>query len=216
MLRDFNNVDILTLTIMGCLLLVAVSKLLFPKRFDEFVLLLFNSRYSSLYSKDRRFFDIFEGLLFFNFILNLGVLLYTYFRYNGLSTVAQSDIFTYAFLIGLFIILKVFFERLLSSVLDIETIIDKYLFQKISFRNFIGLLLLPLNAFLLYTFKPNQMVFYFGFGFLILILIFGVFLFVKNNLNTFKKSLFYFILYLCTLEIIPYVVIYKIITTNQV
>ncbi|WGD35544.1 DUF4271 domain-containing protein [Olleya sp. YS] len=214
MLRDMYNVDILTLIILGCLLLIAVSKTLFPKRFDQFTLLLFNSRYSNLYIKDQRFFDIFEGLLFFNLLLNIGLLVYSYLNFYNLTSLSQLDIFKYAILIGLFIVLKVLFERLLSSVLDIEHIIDKYLFQKISFRNFIGLLLLPINAFLIYTFKPDQTVYYIVFSVILLILFFGLFLFVKNNLNTFKKSLFYFILYLCALEIAPYVVLYKIIVTQ--
>ncbi len=199
---------------MGCLLLVALSKLLFAKRFNEFAYLLFNSRYSSLYIREQRFLDVFEGLLFSNLVLNLGLLLFIYLSYIGQNDVSQLSIFKYSFLIGLFLILKVLFERLLSSVLDIEPIIDKYLFQTISFRNFIGLLLLPINAFLIYTLKPNKISFFILVGFLFLILIFGLFLFIKNNLNAFKKSLFYFILYLCALEIAPYVVLYKMITTN--
>ncbi|QXP60331.1 DUF4271 domain-containing protein [Olleya sp. HaHaR_3_96] len=216
MLRDINNLDILTLTIMGCLILVALSKLLFPKRFNEFITLLFNTRYSSYYVKEQRFLDVFEGLLFLNFSLNLGLLLYLFLSYSSLEIITQSDVFIYALLIGIFIILKVLLERLLSSVLDIEPLIDRYLFQKISIRNFIGLLLIPINAFLIYTIKPNQPLLLIVFTLLLSIIIYSSFLFLKNNLNTFKKSFFYFILYLCTLEIAPYVVLYKIITTNQV
>ncbi|AUC74418.1 DUF4271 domain-containing protein [Olleya sp. Bg11-27] len=216
MLRDINNLDILTLTIMGCLFLVALSKLLFPKRFNEFVTLLFNSRYSSYYVKEQRFLDVFEGLLFLNFSLNLGLLLYLFLSYSSLEIITQSDVFIYALLIGIFIILKVLLERLLSSVLDIEPLIDRYLFQKISIRNFTGLLLIPINAFLIYTIKPNQPLLLIVLTLLLSIIIYSSFLFLKNNLNTFKKSFFYFILYLCTLEIAPYVVLYKIITTNQV
>ena len=216
MLRDINNLDILTLTIMGCLFLVALSKLLFPKRFNEFVTLLFNTRYSSYYVKEQRFLDVFEGLLFLNFSLNLGLLLYLFLSYSSLEIITQSDVFIYALLIGIFIILKVLLERLLSSVLDIEPLIDRYLFQKISIRNFTGLLLIPINAFLIYTIKPNQPLLLIVLTLLLSIIIYSSFLFLKNNLNTFKKSFFYFILYLCTLEIAPYVVLYKIITTNQV
>ncbi|QCE41470.1 DUF4271 domain-containing protein [Psychroserpens sp. NJDZ02] len=216
MLRDINNLDILTLTIMGCLFLVALSKLLFPKRFNEFASLLFNSRYSNYYIKEQRFFDIFEGLLFINFSLNLGIILYLFLSNNSLQEITQLDLFIYAFLIGIFIILKVLLERLLSSLLDIEPLIDRYLFQKISIRNFIGLLLLPINTFLIYTIKPNQALLLAVAVLFILISIYSVFLFLKSNLNTFRKSLFYFILYLCTLEIAPYVVLYKIITTKQV
>ncbi|WP_292948044.1 DUF4271 domain-containing protein [Olleya sp. UBA1516] len=216
MLRDLYTVDILTLTFIGCLIIVALSKTLFTKRFNEFILLLFNSRHTNLYIKEQRFFDLFEGLLFLNFILNLGLLLHTYLNEQSLNKLPQLDVFKYALLIGLFLILKVLFERLLSSVLDIEPIIDKYIFEKTSFQNFVGLVLLPINALLIYTLTPNQTLLITLLTILLALQFFGLFLFIKNNLNVFRKSLFYFILYLCTLEIAPYVVLYKIITTNWV
>lgn len=216
MLRDLYTVDILTLTFIGCLIIVALSKSLFTKRFNEFILLLFNSRHTNQYIKEQRFFDLFEGLLFLNFIINLGLLLHTYLSNQASNAIPQMDVFKYALLIGLFLILKVLFERLLSSVLDIEPIIDKYIFEKTSFQNFIGLLLLPLNALLIYSIPPNHIILITLLAILLSIQLFGLFLFIKNNLNIFRKSLFYFILYLCTLEIAPYVVLYKIITTNWV
>lgn len=216
MLRDLYTVDILTLTFIGCLIIVALSKSLFTKRFNEFILLLFNSRHTNQYIKEQRFFDLFEGLLFLNFIINLGLLLHTYLSNQASNAIPQMDVFKYALLIGLFLILKVLFERLLSSVLDIEPIIDKYIFEKTSFQNFIGLLLLPLNALLIYSIPPSHIILITLLAILLSIQLFGLFLFIKNNLNVFRKSLFYFILYLCTLEIAPYVVLYKIITTNWV
>lgn len=216
MLRDLYTVDILTLTFIGCLIIVALSKSLFTKRFNEFILLLFNSRHTNQYIKEQRFFDLFEGLLFLNFIINLGLLLHTYLSNQASNAIPQIDVFKYALLIGLFLILKVLFERLLSSVLDIEPIIDKYIFEKTSFQNFIGLLLLPLNALLIYSIPPSHIILIILLAILLSIQLFGLFLFIKNNLNVFRKSLFYFILYLCTLEIAPYVVLYKIITTNWV
>ena len=216
MLRDLYTVDILTLTFIGCLIIVALSKSLFTKRFNEFILLLFNSRHTNQYIKEQRFFDLFEGLLFLNFIINLGLLLHTYLSNQASNAISQMDVFKYALLIGLFLILKVLFERLLSSVLDIEPIIDKYIFEKTSFQNFIGLLLLPLNALLIYSIPPSHIILITLLAILLSIQLFGLFLFIKNNLNVFRKSLFYFILYLCTLEIAPYVVLYKIITTNWV
>lgn len=216
MLRDLYTVDILTLTFIGCIIIVALSKSLFTKRFNEFILLLFNSRHTNQYIKEQRFFDLFEGLLFLNFIINLGLLLHIYLSNQASNAIPQMDVFKYALLIGLFLILKVLFERLLSSVLDIEPIIDKYIFEKTSFQNFIGLLLLPLNALLIYSIPPSHIILITLLAILLSIQLFGLFLFIKNNLNVFRKSLFYFILYLCTLEIAPYVVLYKIITTNWV
>ena len=215
MLRNSNSVDVLTLTLLGCLIIVALSKMLFPKRFNQFATLLFNNRYINQYNKDQQIVDTFEGLLFANLIVNLGIIVYLFLQNNQIST-APLNLFIYTAAIGLFIIVKVVLEKLISNILAIGPIIDKYNFQRISFRNFAGLLLLPINALLIYTVTPNNTMLITTLAILFLIIIYGVFLFIKNNLNTFKKSLFYFILYLCTLEIAPYIVLYKIITNNKV
>ncbi len=215
MLRNSNSVDVLTLTLLGCLIIVALSKMLFPKRFNQFATLLFNNRYINQYNKDQQIVDTFEGLLFANLIVNLGIIVYLFLQNNQIST-APLNLFIYTAAIGLFIIVKVVLEKLISNILAIGPIIDKYNFQRISFRNFAGLLLLPINALLIYTVTPNNTMLITALAILFLIIIYGVFLFIKNNLNTFKKSLFYFILYLCTLEIAPYIVLYKIITNNKV
>ncbi|PKG53381.1 DUF4271 domain-containing protein [Olleya sp. 1-3] len=215
MLRNSNSVDVLTLTLLGCLIIVALSKMLFPKRFNQFATLLFNNRYINQYNKDQQIVDTFEELLFANLIVNLGIIVYLFLQNNQIST-APLNLFIYTAAIGLFIIVKVVLEKLISNILAIGPIIDKYNFQRISFRNFAGLLLLPINALLIYTVTPNNTMLITTLAILFLIIIYGVFLFIKNNLNTFKKSLFYFILYLCTLEIAPYIVLYKIITNNKV
>ena len=215
MLRNSNSVDVLTLTLLGCLIILALSKMLFPKRFNQFATLLFNNRYINQYNKDQQIVDTFEGLLFANLIVNLGIIVYLFLQNNQIST-APLNLFIYTAAIGLFIIVKVVLEKLISNILAIGPIIDKYNFQRISFRNFAGLLLLPINALLIYTVTPNNTMLITALAILFLIIIYGVFLFIKNNLNTFKKSLFYFILYLCTLEIAPYIVLYKIITNNKV
>lgn len=215
MLRNSNSVDVLTLTLLGCLIILALSKMLFPKRFNQFATLLFNNRYINQYNKDQQIVDTFEGLLFANLIVNLGIIVYLFLQNNQIST-APLNLFIYTAAIGLFIIVKVVLEKLISNILAIGPIIDKYNFQRISFRNFAGLLLLPINALLIYTVTPNNTMLITTLAILFLIIIYGVFLFIKNNLNTFKKSLFYFILYLCTLEIAPYIVLYKIITNNKV
>ena len=213
MLRNSNSVDVLTLTLLGCLIIVALSKMLFPKRFNQFATLLFNNRYINQYNKDLQIFDIFDGLLFTNLILNLGVLVFLFLQINQIIT-TSLNLFIYTAAIGLFIISKVILEKLISKILAIDTFIEKYNFQRISFRNFVGLLLLPINALLIYSVTPTNTLLLTPLFIALSIIVYGVFLFIKNNLNTFKKSLFYFILYLCTLEIAPYVVLYKIITTN--
>ncbi|WP_353936403.1 DUF4271 domain-containing protein [uncultured Olleya sp.] len=210
MLRVVNTYDILTLTLIGCLLLVTLSKVLFTKRFVDFSKLLFSSRYINYYAKEQRFVDVFEALLFLNFSLNIGLLLYIILNYY--NTIQQIDLFKYSLFIALFLIVKVLFEKVIATLLNIDTLIETYVFHKLTYRNFSGLLLIPINTLLIYSVLPNPTILLVVITILFITLTIGVIQFIKTNLNLFKKNLFYFILYLCTLEIAPYVVIYQFIT----
>jgi len=112
--------------------------------------------------------------------------------------------------ISVFILTKVLFERLIGSLFEIDKLIDQYVFQKISFKNYLGLLLLPINALLLYTFQPSLTMLYGVICFLLIINIIGLISSFKAHQSLIKGNLFYFILYLCALEIGPYVILYKV------
>ena len=55
MLRNVISNDLFTVLIVIGLILIAVSKVLFAKRFHDFILVLGNSKYLKIYSKDQKF-----------------------------------------------------------------------------------------------------------------------------------------------------------------
>ncbi len=115
-----------------------------------------------------------------------------------------------SFGICVFILIKVLFERLIGSLLDIDTAIDQYLFQKISYKNFLGILLIPINAILIYSFSPTLLFFYISFALLFAVIITGLITSIKTHQTLIKHNFFYFILYLCALEIAPFIILYKV------
>jgi len=210
-IREIINTDIITLIFIVCLICIALSKLLYTKRFEIFSHLVINSRYTKVFLKDQHFFELFEGLLFVNLCFNAGIFFYILINAVVGVTTSQILILKYSLLIACFFIVKVLLERLLSSIFEIEWFIKDYLLTKISYRNYLGFILLPINAVLIYSVdaKLNTLIII---G-LITLLIFGIGLltFLKANLNVFKRSMFYFILYLCALEIAPYLIVYQFI-----
>lgn len=213
MLREALSTELYTISLIICLVLVAIAKLLFPKRFQDFLMLLINFRYLKVYSREQKFIDMFEGLLFTNLIIGLSVFILLCFNLS--TNLPQANYLIpakLAFGIGIIILVKILLERLVSSILNMDSIIDNYLFQKVSYKNFLGLLLIPINAILIYSWYPTQISTTLFILILMLINVYGILIFIKNNLKTIKKNWFYFILYLCTLEISPYLVLYKIYT----
>ncbi len=103
---------------------------------------------------------------------------------------------------------KYFVEKIIAVCFNAEDFAEQYNLVKVSYRSFLGLILFPVIAILFY----NQFnVPYFLWIVVGLFLIFNGILFImllKNYQKLFSKFLFYFILYLCTFEIAPYVILY--------
>ena len=82
--------------------------------------------------------------------------------------------------------------------------------QKTSYRNYIGLILLPVNIILIYSIEPTKMIIYIVLGLLLVVLLSGFFTTYKSYQKLILGNLFYFILYLCALEIGPYIILFKV------
>lgn len=215
MLREIISTEIFTILLLVNLLLMAIVKLAYPKRFQDFTSIIINHRYIRLHPQDHKLFDGFEAILFLNLTVSFTVFGYIcYKQLNPNAILSTGLILELASAISAFLLTKVLIERFISRVFNIKHIISDYLFQKINYKNFIGIILAPLNALLVYSLTPNKTLLLLIIGFLLLINYVGLSYFFKNNLSIIKKNFFYFILYLCILEISPYLVLYKLITAN--
>ncbi len=211
MLRHIVSNEIFTILLVIGLFIVAIAKLAAPKRFDDFILVLGNDKYLKIYARDQKFFDKFDALLFTNLVLSVSVFCFIVFKQvNETNTISGNTMFKLTFSIGVFILIKVLIERLIGSVFEIDKLVDQYIFQKISFKNYLGILLLPLNALLLYSFQPTLPIIYGIISLLLLVNIIGLISSFKTHQSLIKNNLFYFILYLCALEIAPYIILYKV------
>ena len=66
MIRDMISYDFYTIILVLGILIIAIAKLTSPKRFDDFVSVLGNSKYIKIYSREQKFLDKFDALLFTN------------------------------------------------------------------------------------------------------------------------------------------------------
>ena len=211
----FRNVllnDYFTILIVLCLIFIAVAKLLYAKRFNDFFEILGNSNYLKIYLKDQKFVNTFDGLLFINLIISLTVFILVSLNiFNTIDYVQNLRLYYKLFLsIGSIILIKVLVDRLIGSLFEIDEIMNVYIFQKITFKNYIGLILLPINILLVFVLNTSITVIYIIIGLLFIINIIGFAISVKSYLKVIKSNLFYFILYLCALEIAPYIILFKV------
>ena len=210
MLREIISNEWFTILIVLCIGILAFAKAAFSTRFNDFLWVIGNSKYLKIYSRDQKFIDQFDSFLFLNLIISLS--LFFFICYNTFFETIAFDITLFLKLlvgIGALILIKVLLERLIGSIFGIDSLIDSYVFQKTNFKNYIGLVLLPINILLIFAVHPTKSLIYIAIGLLFAINLVGFISSFKMHQKLILNNLFYFILYLCALEIAPYIILYK-------
>lgn len=214
MLRNVQTFELFTILIVVGIVFIAFAKLLFYKRFNDFVYVIWNSKYLKIYAKDHKFLDKFDAILFVNLILSLSI-----FGFICLQLVKHvfeptiENMLKLILNIGCFLLVKILFERLIGNLFEIDKLMNQYLFQKMSYKNFIGLILVPVNLILLFSITPSLIIIYVIVYLVLAVNFIGLATFLKAHQNKIKQNWFYFILYLCTLEIAPYIILYKVLNS---
>jgi len=211
MLREIISNDWFTLLIVLSLCVLAIAKYAYSNRFNDFLWVVGNSKYLKIYSREQKFIDWFDALLFFNLIISVS--LFSFLSYNTLVASVDFDILLFLKIligVGALLLIKILLERLIGSLFEIDALIDSYIFQKTNYKNYLGLVLLPINILLIFTLQPKPSIIYVVFGLLFVINLIGFITSFKTHQKLIINNFFYFILYLCALEIAPYIILYKL------
>jgi len=212
MLREIISNEWLTILIVLCISILAFVKAAYSNRFNDFLWVIGNSKYLKIYSRDQKFIDQFDGLLFLNLIISSAIFFFIWYN-TFFESIAFDLILFIKFILGIgaIILIKVLLERLVGSLFEIDSLIDSYVFQKTNYKNYIGLVLLPINILLIFAVYPSKTILYIVISLLFLINLVGFITSFKMHQKLILNNLFYFILYLCALEIAPYIILYKVL-----
>ncbi len=211
MIRDILLKDAFTVIILSLIVIITLIKYNNHKKFNSLLKIFWNSSYLKKYKYEKITYYLFDYFLQINFIVSLGLFVLIYnIIYNGnrlsFNFLEFIDIIQ---IIITFLVLKNLTEIVISWVFNIQWLTNLYLNEKINYNSLIGLIILPINVLILYFFNPSiNILFIFIYIILLLKLTAYVNSFILHQ-KTIKKSWFYFILYLCTLEIIPYLLLYN-------
>ena len=107
----------------------------------------------------------------------------------------------------IFTILKMFLQWSNGFIFGSNRIISDIIFRKISYFNYSAIIMFVANIILTYILKDSKPVVYLTIFMIILINAIGWISVLKNHQNLIKSNFFYFILYLCALEIAPFVIV---------
>lgn len=212
MLRAYFTEDLYTGLILFCLVLIVTTSQLFEQRFVDFVSVVWNDKYSKLYSRDRKKLDLFNGLLFLNLVISSGLFLIICYK-NIIGAVDNKNVMLLIFVVTLFfmLLLKVALERLVAYFFEFTHMVKQYLFRKATYKNVSGLILLVTNVLLIFSGIDRIPIIYVTIVIIFLINFIGFIRFIKDYQKTIIPNLFYFLLYLCALGMGPYIILYKVI-----
>ena len=200
MIREYFSNDILTSLILFSILLILILKKIDSEIFYNNLQLHKKKLLGKLYNNDFISFQFVNIIYLFVFLTNLSILLTIFSNGEFNLKIFQNNFYN----IGLFIFLKYLLEKFIGWLFEFKRISNNYLNSKLFYFNALGIPVLFLNMLIVFSENYNEELVYFSLTVILLYLIishFSIFFAFKNLIY---KNWFYFILYLCTLEIIPY------------
>ncbi len=208
-LRTFESTDWITITIFTSVLFIVIAKGLFYSRFLNFIILPFNNKYIVMYSKKDKLLNWFH--IFFTVFQLLNFSLFLYFVWTVIIAPEGLEYpLLYLAILGslmLFLVFKIALQLGNGFVFNNNKLITDFIFKKLSYLNYSGFLMFLANVALAYIFKGSKTVIFVSIFLIVFINAIGWFTIVKNHQKFIASHFFYFILYLCALEIAPFIVI---------
>lgn len=210
--RIITDNNWITLVIVFAIILLALMKLLAPNKLFGYTLAFFTPGFfKKKVTNNTSFYTPFNLLLFL--FSSVVIALFLILIINLTDTDYDVSFFNYLIVFSFsisYLSIKHFLNFFLSNTLGLSPIIKYFLVLKSEYLNSLCLLLLPII--IVYQYAFNSVIFLLMcFG---ILFIFRGFLILKNNKKIVLRKLFYFILYFCTLEIAPLLIVYKITTTT--
>ena len=200
MIREYFSNDILTSLILFSILLILILKKIDSEIFYDNLQFHKKKLLGKLYNNDFISFRFVNIVYLFAFLINLSILLTIFSNGEFNLKIFQNNFYH----IGLFIFLKYLLEKFIGWLFKFNRICNNYLNAKLFYFNTLGILVLFLNILIVFSENFNLELVYASLTIILLYLIISHFTIFFSFKNLIYKNWFYFILYLCTLEIIPY------------
>ncbi len=207
--RQVESNDWATLIFIVSLILLALVSNIYEKRFGDFLRLGISDKYVKVYRETSNLVSGFNILLFLLQLISLSFFIQLFISAAGMGSKTDWVLFVRIFtLTTSFVLIKFLIDKIVALTFNIEEFAEVFNLRKITYRTYFALLLLPVS-FGLFFYKNLSITIY-----LIILVIFllaNVLIYLaslKNYQKYLSGKLFYFILYLCALEIAPYYFMY--------
>ena len=213
--REVESKDWATIIFIISLVLLALISTIYEKRFADFLRLGISDKYVKVYRESSNLVSGFNVLLFILQLISISFFIQLFLSASGMGSKSDWILFVRIFtLTTSFVLIKFLVDKILALTFNIEEFAEMFNLRKVTYRTYFGLLLLPISFGLFYYKDISNNVY---------LIILAIFLIanaliylasLKNYQKYISGKLFYFILYLCTLEIAPYYFMYYWFTNS--
>jgi hypothetical protein len=209
-----ENNDWITIVFLIIFAVLAAQKFLFRnKQLHTSVFFLKKNKLASYLNKEKNiFFNLYQVLSFVVQLLSISLLLYFTTTFFDVKT-TDNNIILYlkiVFGVGLYFLFRFVIGGVLSVIFNLETVHKKIFYEKTSFFNNLILWVLPFLVLTSYSKYLDSLFLKITLVVFIILSIIRYVILIINNKKLAFNHLFYFILYLCVLEIAPLVIIFKL------
>ncbi len=207
--KTITSLDWMTITLFVGLVVLALGKYLFHKKFLNFIILPFNDKYILLHNKKGQFSHWFHLLLTLFQLINLSLFIFLVLNVFDLIPY-EKTVVVYLIILGflaLFELVKFFLQMFVGLVFNNLNLVGSLIFSKISYLNYSSIIISIANILLIYIATSSKATIYMALTLIILINGIGMAKLLKNHQKALFPYFMYFILYLCALEIAPLVLI---------
>jgi len=215
--RIVGSNDWATLLFVFCFAVIAVNRTVFQARYAEFIKLAWSDKYTKIYKESGNIQSWFTISFFFVQVISYAFLLQfvlIYFKKPGNEFEGFVPFIQLFTIIFTFILSKYLIEKIIATSFNIEEFNEQFNLHKVNYRAYIGLLLLPVNVVLFYNLAPQAWVLYIILGLIGAAGVLSYLISLRIYQKLILSKLFYFILYLCALEIAPYFFLYYWFTNS--
>jgi hypothetical protein len=212
--RNFYGRDWITIHLVICLLLFAGVQMYYSKRLRQILKAFGGIRYTSILTKEANLFrDRISIPLFIIYLVSMSLLIYLIVAGDTEPTIMNLGGLKFFSIIVLFVLLTWFIKNLALNFIGVlfknQLILADYMHINFIFNLVTGIILLPFI--ILAVYMSNSYIIYAAVVIWLLIYFYRFVRELFTGLSYTNFSLFSRILYLCTFEIIPFLVVTKLI-----
>ncbi len=151
--------------------------------------------------------------IFFTIFLVINFSLFLFLSWKtliGKAYSGESNLYTYPLILAgilTYLILKVFLQLSNGFIFSNHKTFTEFVFKKLSYLNYSAIIMFGANVVLSFILKDSKEVIYLSFILILLVNVIGWITLLRNHQKFIANNFFYFILYLCALEIAPWVIL---------